>query len=170
MLEDVLIEEIFTTRPKIGELLRKSICVALMVLGLYIAIIIPIYGLIIFFITFILVRFLWQTTNVEYEYSYLNGELSIDKIYNQVKRKKWTVLDLKSAELIAPANHPDFKRAMNNNEIIDYSSGFETEDELTGVVIRTGRGAQVILLRENKRIIEAMRRIKPMIVKYDQEI
>lgn len=41
----------------------------------------------------------FQMTSVEYEYSILNSEISVDKIMGQRKRKKVAEFDMKNAEI-----------------------------------------------------------------------
>ncbi len=53
--------------------------------------------------------YLFKYTNVEYEYSYCNGEFDIDVIYGQNKRKDVIVFDVSNCEVIAaynPSNDP----------------------------------------------------------------
>ncbi len=53
--------------------------------------------------------YLFKYTNIEYEYSYCNGEFDIDVIYGQKKRKDVISFDLSNCETVAayiPSNDP----------------------------------------------------------------
>lgn len=39
------------------------------------------------------VWYLWGTTNLEYEYILTNGEIDVDKIISQRKRKRWVTVN-----------------------------------------------------------------------------
>ena len=52
----------------------------------------------------------WVYTKVEYEYDFLNGELSVDKILGARSRKHIAEYDIKKAELIARANSDEVIR------------------------------------------------------------
>lgn len=167
MLRDILIEDIFEVKMSFKTMLVKSILIALWPASLALLVFTPLGG-----IFLLIAAVLWFTiiprTKLEYEYSYLNGELSIDKIYDKRKRKKWVVYDLTSAELVAPAGSDSIKRHLYGKKVLDYSSGFESDEQKTGIVLKGNMGAEVILLKKNNRIINAIRNVKPMIVEYNE--
>lgn len=169
MLSDILIEDIFEVKMTVKDMLIRSICVAIWPASILVTFMIPFAGILFLGIAAIMWFLVKPTTNVEYEYSYLNGELSIDIIYSKMRRKKWVTYDLRSAELVAPADSDSIKRHMHGKVITDYSSGFESDDEKTGIVLKGHKGAELILLKKNNRIINAIRDIKPMIVEYKVE-
>ena len=168
MLRDILVEDIFEVKMSFKTMLVKSILIALWPASLALLVFTPLGGLFL-----LIAAVLWFTiipkTKLEYEYSYLNGELSIDKIYDKRKRKKWVVYDLKSAELVAPADSDSIKRHLHGKKISDYSSGFEPDSEKVGIVLKGHMGAEIILLKKNYRLINAIRDMKPMIVEYSQD-
>lgn len=168
MLSDVLIEDIFEVKMSTKSMLVKSMLIALWPTAVLLTILVPI-GVIMFLVAALLWFFVTPLLNLEYEYSYLNGELSIDKIFNKSRRKKWVVYDLKSAELVAPADSDSIKRHLHGKKISDYSSGFEPDSEKVGIVLKGHMGAEIILLKKNYRLINAIRDMKPMIVEYSQD-
>lgn len=168
MLSDILIEDIFEVKMSMKTMLIKSALIALWPMGVFLTIFTPV-GLLILLLAGLLWYFIIPRTKLEYEYSYLNGELSIDKIFNKSRRKKWVVYDLKTSEVVAPADSNSIKRHLHGKKITDYSSGFEPESEKVGIVLKGHMGTEVILLKKNLRIINAIRDIKPMIVEYKQE-
>lgn len=52
-----------------------------------------------------LVRYVFQATNVEYEYIYFAGECQIDKIMSKSKRKGCGKIELEKLEILAPEGH-----------------------------------------------------------------
>ena len=169
MLSDVLIEDIFEVKMSTKSMLVKSILIALWPTSVLLTVLVPI-AIVMFLVAALLWFFITPLLNVEYEYSYLNGELSIDKIFNKSRRKKWVVYDLKSAELVAPADSDSIKRHLHGKKVTDYSTGYEPDSEKVGIVLKGHMGAEIILLKKNYRLINAIRDMKPMIVEYSQEV
>lgn len=68
--------------------------------------------------------FVFQRTNIEYEYLYLDKEISIDKIMGQAKRKRVLTLDVNKIEILAPQKSYQLDSYRNRQvKTIDYSAG-----------------------------------------------
>lgn len=65
--------------------------------------------------------------NVEYEYSYFDGELRFAKIKNKSRRKNLATYSMESVVTIAPAGDRSVYNYENGGElkIVDYSSGLK---------------------------------------------
>ena len=163
------IEYIFEKQLDGKDMMKRSGCIALGVFALFITITVPFIGILIGAICGIAIYFIWPTTKVEYEYLYFDGELSIDKVFNKAKRKRAASYDFKTAEVLAPGDNSEIRRAMNGKVVKDYSSGYSSDDKKMGAIVKGKKGTEVILLEKNTEIIEAIRAIKPLIVKYPQE-
>ncbi len=82
---------------------------------------IVLFGTILFGIAMYFVR---MKTNLEYEYLYVDKELSIDKIMNRTKRKRVTKISIERMEVLAPIGSyhlDDYKNRIT--KVPDYSSG-----------------------------------------------
>lgn len=53
-----------------------------------------------------LTRYVFQMTDVEYEYMYLSGECQVDKICGKMKRKGCGKIEMEKVEIIAPEDSP----------------------------------------------------------------
>ena len=168
MLRDVLIEDIFEVKMSLKTMLIKSVLIALWPTSLALLVFTPLAGIVLL-INAVLWFIIIPRTKLEYEYSYLNGELSIDKIYDKRTRKKLVVYDLTSAEVVAPADSNSIKRHLHDKKVKDYSSGYEPDSNKVGIVLKGHMGTEVILLKKNNRIINAIRNKKPMVVEYKEE-
>ncbi len=101
--------------------------------------------------------FIFRYTKIEYEYSYVDKEISVDRIANKTSRKRVAVYDLGKAEIIAPEKsvhldgfrHRQYKKvdytsnsAQPENPvfIMYYSTGeqvyFELNDEFANALYR----------------------------------
>lgn len=68
--------------------------------------------------------FVRMKTNLEFEYLYVDKELTIDKIMNKTKRKRVTKISIDRMEVIAPVGSyhlDDYKNRID--KVPDYSSG-----------------------------------------------
>ncbi len=70
--------------------------------------------------------FLGMYTSVEYEYTYVDKELQIDRILGKARRKRMETLDLLQLEVMAPLGSHQldgYSHRMQNQKPADYSSG-----------------------------------------------
>ena len=100
--------------------------------------------------------FLMSFLNVEYEYIFTNGELDIDVIYNQSRRKRLFTAHVKSFEIMAhidDTNHDStFKSAQ---ETRDYSSGVPGKNTYAFLAIYEGKKVTVIF-EPNEKILKSI--------------
>ena len=107
----------------------------------------------------------FRKMKVEYEYTYMDRELRIDRIYNESKRKKVTVLDLGKMEILAKENsyHLDSYKNRTAKEW-DFSTGAEDNDELsTYIMYYAGTDKYYLSLTED--FMKAIRQTMPHKVK-----
>lgn len=80
--------------------------------------------------------FYFSRMSVEYEYSYMDKELTIDRIYNQSNRKTVEVLDLNKMDILAKDNsrHLDSYKNRPVKEK-DYSAKTEDSEELSTYIV-----------------------------------
>lgn len=99
-------------------------------------------------------------TDVEYEYLYLDKEITIDKVFNKSSRKRVAVYSLEKMEIIAPIKsyHLDSFRGRTCTEK-DYSIGFEDQPDLRYVMYYEGN--QKIIFSPNEEMIKTMKNVSP---------
>ncbi|MCR4814249.1 MAG: DUF6106 family protein [Lachnospiraceae bacterium] len=94
---------------------------------------------------------------VEFEYTYMDKELRVDRIYNQSKRKQVDVFDLNKAEIVAPATSYHLDNFKNRDVTVsDYSTGLEDTDELKTYIMYY-EGKRKIVLSLNDKVVQAIR-------------
>ena len=99
--------------------------------------------------------------SVEYEYSYVNGVLDIDRIFSKQTRKKGASYDLSEAEVIAPVGS-DHLSDFKNVKSIDYTSGApEDEKNAWAFVISSNQGRQKVLISPTEDMLRDMRMRAP---------
>ena len=105
--------------------------------------------------------FLWQTLSIEYEYSYVDGTISIDKILGKSRRKK--VMECSKDELLVVAPSESFvlkDYETNNMKLYNCSSG--NKEAKTHTLIYQQGGQHIKLIFEpNDKLIQAIRSVAP---------
>ncbi len=128
---------------------------ALCVIGMFM---IPI----LFFVALVLggvAYFVSMFCDSEYEYLYLDREITVDKVLAKTKRKRVASFNVDRMEILAPINsyHLD---AFKNRDVknVDYSAG-ETQPESRYVMYY--EGGQKVLLTPNEEMVKAIRNVAP---------
>lgn len=99
-------------------------------------------------------------TYVEYEYLYLDRELSVDKIRAQTNRKKAATFEVDRIEILAPIKSYHLDNYKNRNvKVTDYSIGREEQPDKRYVMYYDGN--QQIILSPNEELIKAIRNVSP---------
>lgn len=100
-----------------------------------------------------------MNADVEYEYLYLDKEISIDKVMAKSKRKRVAVYDVERMEILAPVKsyHLD---SYKNRELktVDYSSGLNDDNRTYMMVYE---GSVKILLEPSAEMVKAIRMVAP---------
>lgn len=99
-------------------------------------------------------------SKLEYEYLYLDRELTVDKILSQTKRKRVAVYSIDRMEIFAPINSWHLDSFKNRNvKIVDYSVGQELQPDLRYVMYYEG-GVKMIL-SPSEAMVKALKNVAP---------
>ena len=94
--------------------------------------------------------------NVEYEYSYVNGEFDIDVIYSMQKRKKKEVFNLQDVDCVAPYGDPALAPYQTGYTVTDYSA-FDAQRP-PYVIVKGGEKRLIYMQIEDPTILADMKR------------
>ena len=104
--------------------------------------------------------FMNMKSNVEYEYLYLDKELTIDKIMAQTKRKRVAVYRLDSIEIFAPIKSYHLDNFKNRQVTVkDYSIGEELKPDRRYVFYYEGK--EKVIVSPSEEMVKAMRMVAP---------
>ena len=158
-MEDTFIELVLPKKPTPLETMRKPLLVLVTVL-------LAVAGFFIhpFFIIGLLVMIFVDSVvfprfNVEYEYSYVNGELDIAAIYSKSSRKELAQIDLTDAECIAPLGSHELDAYGDTFKTVDYS--VRQESVRPFVAVKGGETKQKILVQLNDPMLSDLRTRMP---------
>ncbi len=74
--------------------------------------------------------FAFQWTDIEYEYLYLDKEISVDKIMAKTRRKRVTTLSVEKVEIMAPEKSHQLDSYRNRQtKVTDLSAGHDLPDQ-----------------------------------------
>ena len=109
---------------------------------------------------FVLAYFVFQWTDVEYEYLYLDKEITVDKIMSKTKRKKAGVINVNKIEIIAPQNSHQLDAYKNREvKLTDYSAGKDLPEQKLYVLYYEGN--QKFLMNLDDEFIKIISNIIP---------
>lgn len=175
-MNDVFIEKIVPRKKSgldylkiVGLLLAYFILifVAIFFLAQYIAFLIPL----ILFGGGWLVYMLITSLNIEHEYIVTNGDLDIDAIYAQRKRKRQFAGKAKEFELMAHVSDDEYKRLSANKSLKVLDATSNTGAKNTWFIVGQHKGQRtLVLLEPDERMMENLRRFNPSKIKYNPAV
>ena len=168
-MDEVFVEQIVKRRISISGILLRILLIFLTITGLMSMMILGMLGFTIAILLGYATYLVWAYTSIEYEYSFLNGEFSVDKIIGQRKRKSIASYDIKEAEIVAPLISDAVVRASNNATIKDYSTRTNNND-IYAMIINNANGKLKVLFEPNEKVLEAMYHVRPSIVKKGEQL
>lgn len=106
-------------------------------------------------------RYVFQQTDVEYEYIYLGGECQVDKICGKMRRKGCGKIEMSKVEIIAPED----SKALDEYErqvykLRDFSS-LESDADRYVVFQRNDSNLIKVIFEPNEDIIKEMQMVAP---------
>lgn len=117
-------------------------------------------GLLVAIITGVGAYFATMNANIEYEYLYLDREISVDKVMAKSKRKKAGVFQVDQMEIFAPLNSHRLDSYRNRDlKTLDYSSGIAVQPERRYMMV--WNGSTRVILEPNEELVKAVQSIAP---------
>lgn len=98
----------------------------------------------------ILDYFVFQWTDIEYEYLYLDKEITVDKIMAKTRRKRQVAIDVNKIEIMAPVKSHQLDSYRNRNcKELDYSAGMDLPEQKVYAVYYDGNQKFLLNLTED---------------------
>lgn len=98
----------------------------------------------------ILDYFVFQWTDIEYEYLYLDKEITVDKIMAKTRRKRQATIDVNKIEIMAPVKSHQLDSYRNRNcKELDYSAGTDLPEQKVYAVYYDGNQKYLMNLTED---------------------
>lgn len=117
-------------------------------------------ALLIAVVTGVLTYFVVMNADIEYEYLYLDREISVDKVMAKSRRKKVGVYSLEQMEIFAPLSSHRLDSYKNRElKTLDYSSRIAAQPERRYMMV--WNGDTKIILEPNEAMIRAVQSVAP---------
>lgn len=164
-MDEIFVEQIVKRKTGISVVLMRVFSIIVLIMVFLLMIMLNL-GILAFTIEILIIYgeyMLWCYTSIEYEYSLVNGEFSVDKIMGQRKRKNIANYEIKDAEVIAPINSEQVIRGSMNAIVKDYSTGRKSEG-VYAMIISNNDGKTKVVIEPNEKVIDALYHCRPNIV------
>lgn len=94
--------------------------------------------------------FVFQWTDIEYEYLYLEKEITIDKIMAKQRRKRAVTISVDKIEILAPVKSHELDSYRNRDgKVIDYSAGQDLPEQKQYMLFYDGSQKYLLNLSED---------------------
>jgi hypothetical protein len=94
--------------------------------------------------------FVFQWTDIEYEYLYLDKEITVDKIMAKTRRKRVATLDVNKVEIMAPVKSYQLDGYRNRQtKVIDFGAGKDLEGQKEYWIYYEGNQKYIMNLTED---------------------
>lgn len=122
------------------------------------------YGNIVMFIIAIALGvgayFVITYTDIEYEYLYLDKEITVDKVMHKAKRKRVATYEIEKMEIMAPFHSYQLDSYKNRTaKVVDYSSRVENQPDTRYVFFYNG--SDKIIFEPNMEMVRAIKNVAP---------
>lgn len=109
----------------------------------------------------IVVYFFIPRLDLEFEYLYLDKEITIDKIFAKETRKRAMVIDLNKMEFMAPYTSHELDSYKSRNIPVKDFSSKEQDSKPYAIVYHDGSGDEMILIEPNEEMLKLIRQVFP---------
>ena len=160
-MSETYVELLVARKPSVLMRFLKMLLIMLTVVFALIGFLTPfVVGMLIAIVLGGCAYFAHMNAEIEYEYLYLDRELSIDKVLAKSRRKKAGSYSLEQMEIFAPLNSHRLDSYKNRQmKTVDYSSGIDAQMERRYMMI--WNGDTKIILEPNTEMVKAVQSIAP---------
>ena len=160
-MSDAYVECLVKAKPSmLGKFFKNLLIVLTVILVILMALTMNVIILLLAVAAGVGAYFVNMFTDLEYEYLYLDKELTIDKVMAKTKRKRVAVYQLDRMEILAPVRsyHLDnFKNRTVKEK--DYSIGYEEKPDLRYAMYY--EGGEKLVLSPSPEMIKVMKNAAP---------
>jgi hypothetical protein len=158
-MNEVFIEQLVKRKTTSKSIVAKVALILLTLIVFAATMIIP-FALVLGILMVVLDAYVFKMFDLEFEYTYIRGELSVDKIMGKERRKKAASFDLSQLEIVAPSDSYLLDSYKNSNKVYDFTS-LEPDHKVYAMVLHGNNGYVKVLFEPNGEILNAMRDSHP---------
>ena len=145
-------------KPDTSALILSAINIIAIVCMLILTIYTQFAMILVIVLGFVFYYFVYPKISVEYEYSLLNSDMTVDTIYNKTKRKNVLTIDIKTLETAFPTSSPKMN-GQRDGRRIDCSTG---DMNSSYCLIFPNNGENILLfITPDTHMLDMLKRISP---------
>jgi hypothetical protein len=165
-MNDVFVEQLIEQRQSMNITIKK---IGIILAALLISAVFLFFGVLRMFFPFVFAASLYgavvlvRMQNLEFEYSFTNGDLDVDRIIGRRCRKKELSVSVRSFEIMAPMTEA-FRREYESQTIgktVDASSSPKSESRWFAKFRDEAGTVTLLIFEPNERVVEAIRKFIP---------
>lgn len=141
-------------------LILTGVLAAVTAVFIFLALTTGVLAVILMFVSGFATYLSYRNTHVEFEYLYVEKQLSVDRILGRAKRKKAYECSMEEIQVIAPADHHVLKEHKTNGKTLDFSSHLPGARVYAAVVQKNGETVK-LLLEPSDKMIQCFRQTAP---------
>lgn len=163
-MEEIYSETYLKAKTPLTRIIARAALIVVAVFALLIGVIIMMsfgtaLALIVMIVIAGIIYFVLPSTNVAYEYIFVDGQIDFDRILNGEKRKTLRRTDLDKIEVVAPEGSHKLD-PYKHLPVIDYSSGYDTDRHF--IAVASGdKGNEQIRFTPDEKMLSMMRMKAP---------
>ena len=144
-------------------MLVKVLMVLLCVVAFFIAMspLLGIFGILVLLAAGVGAYFVFRNSEVEFEYLYVTNQLTIDRIYGRMKRKKAWEGSMDEIQIVAPTDSTEARdHETSNMKLLDFSS-HAPESKTYTLISQAGGNTTKIIFEPNDKLLHCMKMTAP---------
>lgn len=159
MVSETYVECLVAKKPSFMTRFLKTLLIMLTVCFVLIGIVfVP--ALLVAIATGVGAYFAYMNADIEYEYLYLDKEITIDKVMAKSKRKRAAVYDVNRMDILAPINSHRLDSYKNRGtKTSDYSSGVDGQPDKRYMMVCDGDVK--VILEPSAEMVKAIQMVAP---------
>lgn len=119
------------------------------------------FDLVIAVLAVVFTYLVFRNTDVEYEYSFFDGELAIDKVMHKQTRKKLRRFNMSKMDLMAPLGSHRLGGGVNNRIKYNYSTQYDDDKHFVAVVYSDDNRVAEVTFTPNEELLEKIKQAYP---------
>ncbi len=163
-MNDTYVECLVDHKTSFGLILLKYLIYAVAAVGIFMGLVFSgssVVPLLVGIAAAVLAYFVVPRFDIEYEYLYLDKEITIDKVMSKQKRKRVTVIDLNKMEFMAPLTSHEFDNFFARKVPMKHYDSEMPESKPYGIVYQTEKGQEIAVIEPNEAMLKAIKFVLP---------
>lgn len=137
------------------------VMVAACIISIFAALYLNVIGLILATLVFLGTYLVFRSFKVEYEYIFVTGQISFDKILGQSKRKRAFCCEMENVLVVAPEDSYLVKDQVNQSTKVRDFTSLNPDKKRYALVYQSGSERTKIIFEPNEKMLQCLKQASP---------